>query len=167
MKHALKVIVAVLHLLLVDAITKELAIHYLCKSGVETVSVIPGFFNLTYVENRGCAWGMFQGHVWPLALFAILVMALLVWRRGDFFFLQGPSWCVKTSALAETFLYAGIIGNLIDRLWRGHVVDFLDIHWDEAYHFPCFNVADILITCSAALLIFLSFKAPKSVKKAG
>ena len=164
--YAFKLIVAALHLLIIDALTKEMAIHYLWKSGVETVSVIPGFFNLTYVENRGCAWGMFQGQVWPLAVFAILVMALLVWRRKDFFILEGPSWCVKTSVVAETFLYAGIAGNLIDRLWRGYVVDFLDFHWGEAYHFPCFNVADILITCSAFLLIFLSFKAPRSEKKA-
>lgn len=165
MKYALKVIVASLHLLLVDAVTKELAIHYLYKSGEGSIPVILGFFNLTYVENRGCAWGMFQGQVWPLALFALCVTALLVWRRKDFFFLTGPAWSVRSSAVAETFLYAGIVGNLIDRIWRGYVVDFLDFHWREAYHFPCFNFADILITTAAAILIFLSFTAPKPEKK--
>ncbi len=160
--YAIKLIVAALHLLVIDALTKELAIHHLAGG---SVPVIPGFFNLTYVENRGCAWGMFQGQVWPLAVFAISVMALLVWRRKDFFITEGPSWCVKASCVAETLLYAGIIGNLIDRVWRGYVVDFLDFHWGDAYHFPCFNVADILITCSAFLLIFLSFAAAKHEKK--
>lgn len=162
--YAIKLIVAALHLLILDALTKELAIHHLLKSGVSSVPVIPGFFDLTYVENQGCAWGMFQGQVWPLAVFAILVMVLLVVRRKDFFFTEGPSWCVKTSSVAETMLYAGILGNLIDRIWRGYVVDFFNFHWREAYYFPCFNVADILITCSAFLLIFLSFAAPKPKK---
>ena len=116
MKYAFKVIVAALHLLLVDAITKELAIHYLFKSGEGSFPLVAGFFNLTYVENRGCAWGMFQGQVWPLAFFALVVMALLVWRRKDFFFTVGPVWCVKLSSIAETFLYAGIVGNLLDRV---------------------------------------------------
>lgn len=165
MKYALKVIVAALHLLLLDALTKELAIHYLYKSGEGLIDVIPGFFALSYVENRGCAWGMFQGQVWPLAVFAVLVTGLLVWRRRDFFFTEGPSWCVRASAVAETFLYAGIVGNLIDRVWRGYVVDFLDFHWYDAYHFPCFNVADILISVAAGILILLSFTAPKSDKK--
>lgn len=165
MKYALKVVVAALHLLLADAVTKELAIHHLYKSGAGSISVIPGFFNLTYVENRGCAWGMFQGQVWPLAVFAAAVMVLLVWRRRDFFFLTGPGWCVRWSSVAETFLYAGIAGNLIDRVCRGYVVDFLDFHWREAYHFPCFNVADVLISLAAAILIILSFAAPKPAKK--
>ena len=164
MKYAFKVIVVALHLLLVDAITKELAIHYLFKSGEGSIPLISGFLNLTYVENRGCAWGMFQGQVWPLAVFALFVMALLIWRRKDFFFAVGPAWCVKLSSVAEMFLYAGIVGNLIDRVWRGYVVDFLDFHWYESYHFPCFNVADILITLAAAILIVISFLAPKSLK---
>lgn len=165
MKYALKVIVAALHLLLADAVTKELAIHCLYRNGEGSIPVISGFLNLSYVENRGCAWGMFQGQVWPLAFFALVMMALLVWRRRDFFFTSGPSWLVRTSSVAETFLYAGIAGNLVDRLFRGYVVDFIDIHWREVYHFPCFNVADILITLAAAILIILSFIAPKNANR--
>jgi signal peptidase II len=54
-------------------------------------------------------------------------------------------------------IYAGIIGNMIDRVFRGFVVDFFDFHWQNAYHFPCFNFADIYISLSAALLLLLSF----------
>ena len=54
-------------------------------------------------------------------------------------------------------LYAGIVGNMIDRLLRGYVIDFLDFHWRDAWHFPCFNVADSCITVAAAILVALSF----------
>ena len=162
MKRLFLIILASLHITIIDAVTKECAVHYL--KGAPSVAVIPGFFNLTYVENRGCAWGLLQGQVWPLAVFAALVMALLLWRRRDFFFLEGPRWRVKISAVAEALLYSGIVGNLIDRVFRGYVVDFFDFHWGAGYHFPCFNVADICISAAAALLIFLSFFDSKAKK---
>ncbi len=141
--------VAVVHLVLADAVAKEAAAGYL--KGGSHLSVIPGFFNLAYVENRGCAWGMFQGHVWPLAVFALAALAFLVWKRESVF---GRGKC---GVVAETLLYAGIIGNLVDRLFRGFVIDFLDFHWYEAYHFPCFNLADVYISVAAGLLILCSF----------
>ncbi len=162
MKRLFVIILAALHIAIIDAITKEFAVHYL--KGAPSVVVIPDFFNLTYVENRGCAWGMLQGQVWPLALFAILVLALLLWRRKDFFFLEGVRWRVRTSLCAEILLYSGILGNLIDRVARGYVVDFFDFHWAESYHFPCFNVADVCISVAATLLIFLSFFEQKAKK---
>ena len=121
---------AVANLLLVDQFVKAVSISALKDR--HPVEVIPNFFNLAYVENRGCAWGMFQGHVWPLALFAVLAMGL------------------------EILLYAGILGNLVDRLARGCVVDMFDFHWG-VHHFPVFNVADSYITVAAALLLGFSF----------
>ena len=103
--------------------------------------MVNDFFNLAYVENRGCAWGMLQGQVWPLAIFAIIVFAFLIWK-------QDKIAKVPTMAL----LYAGIGGNLIDRIGRGFVVDMLDFHWGTA-HFPCFNFADTFICVAVALLI--------------
>ena len=79
MRRFFAVFAAVANLVLVDAVTKELAAGHL--KGSPAVSVIDGFFNLAYVENRGCAWGMFQGHVWPLAVFGLLALALH--RRSD------------------------------------------------------------------------------------
>ena len=149
MKRLLLCFVAVVHLVLADAVSKELASGYLRESG--PVSVIPGFFNLAYVENRGCAWGMFQGQVWPLAAFALVALALLVWKRESVF---GRGKC---AAVSEALLYAGIVGNLIDRVFRGYVIDFLDFHWKAAYHFPCFNLADTFITVAAGILILCSF----------
>lgn len=139
------VVMAVANLLCVDLVTKKLAAGFL--KGSAAVSVIPGFFDLAYVENRGCAWGMFQGHVWPLALFAFAALGFLVWKRREIF---RPRW-------VEPILYAGILGNLADRVFRGYVIDFVDLHWFDAYHFPCFNFADVYITVSAATLLVASF----------
>jgi len=148
------VFAVVANLVLVDAVTKELAAGYL--KGSPAVSVIDGFFNLAYVENRGCAWGLFQGQVWPLAVFGLIALALLIWKRKSVF---GFGVC---GLFAEPLLYAGIVGNLIDRVVRGYVIDLFDFHWAEAYHFPCFNVADVCITFAAALLILSSLPPKKS-----
>ncbi|MCR5750733.1 MAG: signal peptidase II [Kiritimatiellae bacterium] len=152
MRRLLLVFAAVANILLADALTKELAAGYL--KGSAAVSVIDGFFNLAYVENRGCAWGMLQGQSWPLAAFGVLALALLVWKRQSVFFEPGRTgWGRGLGAVAEPLLYAGIVGNLIDRVFRGYVIDFLDFHWGEAYHFPCFNIADVCITLAAAFLL--------------
>ena len=87
MKRLLVTVVAVLNLVLADAVAKELAHGLLgpaSPEGLHVREVIPGFFNLAYVENRGCAWGMFQGQVWPLAAFGIAALAVLVWKRRSF-----------------------------------------------------------------------------------
>ena len=149
MRRFFLVFAAVANILLADALTKELAAGYL--KGSAAVSVIDGFFNLAYVENRGCAWGMFQGQVWPLASFAALAFAFLVWKRKSVF---GEG---RAGAAAEVLLYAGIAGNLVDRVFRGYVIDFLDFHWGGAYHFPCFNLADAFITVAAGILVLCSF----------
>ena len=151
MKRFLILFAAVSNLVLADAVTKELAAGYL--KGAAAISVIPGLFNLAYVENRGCAWGMFQGQVWPLAVFGLIALAFLIWKRTSIFNLQPSTF--NLSAVAEPLLYAGIIGNIVDRLFRGYVIDMFDFHWG-IHHFPCFNVADSLICISVGLLLLAS-----------
>ena len=151
MKRFLILFAAVSNLVLADAVTKELAAGYL--KGAAAISVIPGLFNLAYVENRGCAWGMFQGQVWPLAVFGLVALAFLIWKRTSIFNLQPSTF--NLSAVAEPLLYAGIIGNIVDRLFRGYVIDMFDFHWG-IHHFPCFNVADSLICISVGLLLLAS-----------
>ena len=150
-KRFLILFAAVSNLVLADAVTKELAAGYL--KGAAAISVIPGLFNLAYVENRGCAWGMFQGQVWPLAVFGLVALAFLIWKRTSIFNLQPSTF--NLSAVAEPLLYAGIIGNIVDRLFRGYVIDMFDFHWG-IHHFPCFNVADSLICISVGLLLLAS-----------
>ena len=153
---------AVAHLLLADAVTKELAAARL--KGAAPVSVVPGFFDLAYVENRGCAWGMLQGHVWPLVAFAVVALAALVWKRREVFLCAASGWHRVAGRFAECLIYAGIIGNLIDRVYRGYVIDFLDFHWG-ASHFPCFNLADSYITISVVLMLLMPSSAPNKEKK--
>ena len=171
MKRFLIAGLVAMNLLCLDLVTKKLAATYL--KGSAAVSVIDGFFNLAYVENRGCAWGMFQGHVWPLAVFGLVALGFIIWKRKSIFGLDGglrtedkgeatstslnKNRMLRFSAFAEPLLYAGILGNLFDRVVHGHVIDFVDLHWAEAYHFPCFNVADVCITFAAAFLLIASF----------
>ena len=152
MKRFLILFAAVSNLVLADAVTKELAAGYL--KGAAAISVIPGLFNLAYVENRGCAWGMFQGQVWPLAVFGLVALAFLIWKRKSVF---APSRLIPDpySLIPECLLYAGILGNIIDRFFRGYVIDMFDFHWG-IHHFPCFNVADSLICISVGLLLLAS-----------
>ena len=156
-KRFLILFATVANLVLADAIVKELAAGYL--KGSAAVSVIPNLFNLAYVENRGCAWGMFQGQAWPLAVFGLVALAFLIWKRRSIFTFQTskPSKLPNLGTIAEPLLYAGIIGNIIDRLFRGFVIDMFDFHWG-VHHFPCFNVADSLICISVGLLLLASFK---------
>jgi len=152
-KRFLIVLAVVLNLVLLDAVVKELAAGRL--KGAAAVSVIPGLFDLAYVENRGCAWGMFQGQVWPLAVFGLLALLFLVWKRRSVF---GDG---TLAAWAEPMLYAGIVGNVVDRLFRGCVIDMFDFHWGVR-HFPCFNVADSLICVSVGLLLLASLSSDAS-----
>ena len=156
-KRFLILFAAVANLVLADAITKELAAGYL--KGSAAVSVIPDVFNLAYVENRGCAWGMFQGQVWPLAVFGLIALAFLILKRKSVF--STSTSFLHLSALAEPMLYAGIIGNVIDRLFRGFVIDMFDFHWG-IHHFPCFNVADSLICISVGLMLLSSLVEKKA-----
>jgi len=150
----------VVNLVLADQVVKEVAVRRLRDSA--PVEVLSGLFNLAYVENRGCAWGMFQGQVWPLAVFACAAFAFLVWKRRAVF---PPG---RLGAVSELLLYAGILGNLLDRVARGCVVDMFDFHWG-VHHFPCFNVADSYITVAATVLILIGLlrKGDDARKKDG
>ena len=116
--------------------------------------IIPGFFNLTYLTNTGAAFGILAGRpaLWRNLLFAgivvlaLLVIAILQYRVG-----RSSAWYTSAFALVA----GGAVGNLIDRIRLGSVIDFLDFYVGP-YHWPAFNVADSAITVGAALLVILS-----------
>ncbi len=153
MKRFVLTFAAVVNLLLVDQIAKAAASFYLKNESPRVI--LDNMFQLAYVENRGCAWGLLQGQVWPLAVFGVVALLFLIWKRRAIF--PAGRW----GSLSEMLLYAGILGNLVDRFYLGYVVDMLDFHWGT-HHFPCFNLADTYISVAAGLLILLSFFQPKS-----
>jgi len=132
-------------LVILDQLTKALAIHYLKQN--PPVAILPGFFNLCYVENRGAAWGILHGRQIFLVTFSCVTLGFLFWKRVSLFGqLRGGNFIFA-------LLIAGILGNLLDRIWVGHVVDFLDFHYKHS-HFPAFNVADSAICIATFLMIF-------------
>lgn len=117
----------------------------------EVDPVIPGFFNLTLHFNKGAAFGLFAGledgyRQIVLGLFSKLAVILL------FFYLIYEFYNSKFGQLCIGLIFGGAIGNLIDRAYRGEVVDFLDVYV-SGYHWPAFNVADSCICVGVFLLI--------------
>ncbi len=112
----------------------------------QTIEIIPDFLNLTYIHNFGAGFGTFQN--WGSILILISIIALIA---AVYFFIKLKD---KVVLYLIALLVGGIIGNMIDRLAYGYVIDFLDfIIW------PIFNVADMMITISIFLLIiYLWFK---------
>lgn len=109
------------------------------------IPAIPGLFRLTYVQNTGAAFSMFEGkQTMFLVIFAAFTF-LVVWDlwKKKMPFTVFERWCVAA-------IYAGGVGNLIDRLRFGYVVDMIET---EFIRFPVFNVADSFITCGCILLL--------------
>ncbi len=138
-------------IILLDQATKLLVLSRFKLS--ESLPVVDGFFNLTYVRNTGAAFGMLADapEAFRVPFFLLLPMgalAFILWvlRR------IGPGELKVAWALALVF--GGAVGNLIDRARYGYVVDFLDFHWDYRYHFPAFNVADSAICVGVAVLMY-------------
>lgn len=122
----------------------------------DTVAVIPGFFSLTYVRNRGGAFGLMADlpEAWRVGFFvafAVLTVAGLSWMLRE-----TPREDVA-QRLALTGVIGGAIGNLYDRVRYGEVVDFLDVYVRD-WHWPAFNVADSFITCGVILLVLASLR---------
>ncbi|MFQ5646469.1 MAG: signal peptidase II [bacterium] len=140
-------------LLVTDQYTKHIVSENLLK--YQSVVIIPNFFSLTYVENSGAAFGLLANlnPAYRTLFFAgVSLMALgavaLLYRS---FPLEN-----SLSRTAAVMIMGGALGNLIDRLRFGVVVDFLDFHWYQ-YHWPAFNVADAAITTGVGILLLDAF----------
>jgi signal peptidase II len=130
-----------------DQLAKLAAVHYLAVN--KAVAVTP-FFNLVLVYNSGAAFSILSDEAgWQRALFIAIAVVASIWIV--FVLRRYPDQ--RLFALALSLVLAGAVGNLIDRIVIGAVIDFLDFH-AYGYHWPAFNVADSAITCGAALLIW-------------
>jgi signal peptidase II len=140
-------VAAVALVYLVDQMTKHLATGLSSHSGV---SVIEGFFRLTYVENAGIAWGLFAdvgaGGKWVLGGISLIAATGIV-----LYAVRTPT-TERLTQWGLALVLGGVLGNLTDRIIRGAVVDFLDFNFGS-YRWPTFNVADAAITVGAIILI--------------
>jgi len=117
----------------------------------DSVTVIPGFFHLTHVQNAGAAFGLFAesaaqwkvGALVSFSVIALVIVSALLWKN---------SHALSTTTIGLSLILGGATGNLRERMMSGHVVDFLDFNLGS-YHWPAFNVADSAIVVGAILLV--------------
>src|SRR5215813_2222188 len=125
-------------------VAKNIVLH-------DSITMIPGFFRLTHVQNRGAAFGLFSEAPSPwkvsllilFSLAALIVVSALLWKS---------SHTARATAVGLALILGGAVGNLWDRLANGRVVDFLDFSVN-GYHWPAFNLADSAIVIGAMLLV--------------
>jgi signal peptidase II len=149
-------LIAILVLLL-DHITKWLARTSLYPDRI--IELIPGYLRFSYVCNTGVAFGFFDEivSVWKpyilagLAIIAIVVILIYSVRTPSDRMLLHVALAITTG---------GILGNFLDRIFRGFVVDFIEFHVHESFYFPTFNIADSAITIGIALLLLDTVKNP-------
>ena len=142
-----------------DQFTKYLTVANIALGG--KVPFIPGLLRFTYVRNTGAAFSSFEGQQWLFALIFAVFTVLILWeyRKKSMPFSTFERWCIAA-------IYGGGLGNMIDRVRLGYVVDMIET---EFMNFPVFNVADCFITCGCialmASLILLNKEFWKDEKK--
>lgn len=141
-------------IIIADQISKTVMVNWLDL--YETMPVLP-FFNLTLAHNSGAAFSFLAGAGgWQrwffVVLAAVISVVLIIWMRR-------LAETAKLEAISLALIIGGAIGNVIDRLIYGYVIDFLDVY-AGSYHWPAFNLADSAICVGAVLLIIDSFRKP-------
>lgn len=144
MKKVLPFIYTIIFII-IDQIVKFICLERL--KPVVSIKIIQDFFYLTYVENRGAAFGMLQGARWIFIIIALIAVIVC-----GFYYTRLPSTkYLGIARLSLIFIISGAIGNMIDRAFRGYVIDmFHFIFWGK--EFAVFNVADILVCVGTFLL---------------
>ena len=156
-------IIIILLVVVLDQVSKAWIISILAM--YEVREVVPDFFNLVYVTNKGGAFSLLAGMTSPLRHYffvgvssiAIVGMTIACLRLKN---------VNKFYGWALALIAGGAAGNLIDRLRFGAVTDFLDVYWGH-YHWPAFNVADSAITVGVALYIYATYKTPRADESTG
>ena len=143
MKKLWKYILFILAVVAADQVTKWLVVENIAFHG--HMDFIPGVLSLTYAQNTGAAWSMLQGQRW---LFVLIFVGLTVLILLEFFKYRLPFTALERWLIAA--IYAGGLGNVIDRVRLGYVVDMIKT---DFMNFPVFNVADCFITCGCILLL--------------
>ena len=144
-------------LLIADQATKLWIEHSFALN--ESRPLIDGWLAFTSVRNHGAAWSLFSGYGWILLVIAALTLAAILW------FFHALTEGFPERYLAAFLVISGILGNSIDRLWRGAVVDFIDVHYYDVWRYPVFNIADMAICTGVGIFILSSILRPGKDKK--
>jgi signal peptidase II len=118
-----------------------------------SVPVIPGFFSLTHIRNKGAIFGMFNRSGVKNVTLLLMIASIVALGFVIFYFIKTPA-SHRWTKVALSLILAGAVGNQIDRFVRGSVVDFLEMHV-KGFYWPTFNVADACISSGAVLLAAL------------
>ena len=135
--------------LIIDIVVKVLVKSKLVLN--ESIKIIDNFFYITYVKNTGAAWSILSGKQVFLILFSIIVIVSL------FIYLYKKKIYTKLELIGYSLLLSGAIGNLIDRILYGYVIDYLNFYIFN-YNFPIFNIADCCIVVGIMLLFISSWR---------
>ena len=150
MQKYLRFSIISLGVVLLDQVTKILVLHSMPLH--DSISIIPGFFSLTHVHNPGGAFGFMAQNSSPLRHWLFLLAAFFALGMILYFYHQTPR-THPFFGFALALIFGGAIGNLIDRLRFGEVVDFLDVYIGSM-HWPTFNVADSAVTVGVIIFLF-------------
>lgn len=131
-------------IIILDQVTKYIAKAKLMP--VNNIDLIPGYFSLSYVENRGAAFGLFQNNKMLLVGVTSVVIIVII------YYLLKNRNMNKYLRASLIMITAGAIGNLIDRVLLGYVIDFFHFYIKDVFDWPVFNVADISVVCGTILL---------------
>ncbi len=156
-KKLLYLFAIALVLVFLDQITKASILKNFEEG--QSLEVIQNYFDITYVRNYGAAFGLFgkmQSSIRDTFFLVIPPVAMVV----ILFMLKTVTHEEKAKILALCSVFSGAVGNYIDRLRFGYVVDFLDFHYYKDWAWPAFNVADMSIVCGISVLIFLELFTP-------
>ena len=149
-------IIAIVVLVSLDQFVKYLTVTHLM---LKPIVLIENIFELTYVENKGAAWSILENQIWFFILMTVIILALIAYA-----FYKKMIY-TKLSQISLVLICAGAIGNLIDRITHGYVIDMFSF---KLINFPVFNVADICIVCGGILFVFyMMFQHDKYAEKAG
>jgi len=145
-----------------DQLTKGIIFRVLAFQRDEKI-IINGFFKLVHWGNTGAAWSLFRDNNRLLAVVAVLALGVLILSRHHF------DARTLLGQVGFGLIFGGIIGNLIDRIWAGHVIDFLRFYIQrsngEEIGFPAFNVADSAICTGVGLIFLLTWKSERHGSK--
>lgn len=140
---------------IIDLVSKQLVIRLIDLS--EQIKIIPNFFSLTYVQNVGAAFSIFENQ----QVLILLITFFALFFINSFLVKQKIS---KWESFSYSMIIGGILGNLFDRIVYGYVIDFLDFNFGK-YHYPVFNLADTFIVIGVGLLVICSILNDRKNKK--